>query len=168
MCDNDFTTLSIIMMILSRYNNYHDSTTNGKNTELPFLMPTILKSNSKFIAQLYTYTRTLMAILFISNFMVILSFSCYMSCFIYHDNHQLYHITIMDLCDTIITLSILLHITSSYKLSYCMLVKVTVFTDCIYGYLYEFGYFESCITTAMEDTYARTGMDMSLKVSTYQ
>ena len=33
--------------------------------------------------------------------------------FIYHDNCLLYHITIMDLCDTIITLSILLHITTS-------------------------------------------------------
>ena len=45
MCDNDFTTLSIIMMILSRYDNYHDSTTNGKITEPLFLMPTILHPN---------------------------------------------------------------------------------------------------------------------------
>ena len=45
MCDNDFTTLSIIMMILSLYDNYHDSTTNGKNTEPLFLMPTILHSS---------------------------------------------------------------------------------------------------------------------------
>ena len=35
-----------------------------------------------------------------------------MSSFVYHDNHKLYHITIMDLCDTIILISILLHITS--------------------------------------------------------
>ena len=34
-----------------------------------------------------------------------------MSSFVYYDNHKLYHITIMDLCDTIITISILLHIT---------------------------------------------------------
>ena len=27
MCDNDFTTLSIIMMILAQYGSYHDSTT---------------------------------------------------------------------------------------------------------------------------------------------
>ena len=45
MCDNDFTTLSIIMMILSQYDNYHDSTTNGKITEPLFLMPTILHPN---------------------------------------------------------------------------------------------------------------------------
>ena len=32
--------------------------------------------------------------------------------FIYHDNCLLYHITIMDLHDTIITVSILLHITN--------------------------------------------------------
>ena len=31
MCDNDFTSLSIIIIILSRYDNYHDSTTNSKN-----------------------------------------------------------------------------------------------------------------------------------------
>ena len=31
MCDNDFTTLLIIMMILARYDSYHDSTTNSKN-----------------------------------------------------------------------------------------------------------------------------------------
>ena len=31
MCDNDFTSLSIIMIILSRYDSYHDSTTNSKN-----------------------------------------------------------------------------------------------------------------------------------------
>ena len=31
MCDNDFTSLSIIMIILSRYNSYHDSITNSKN-----------------------------------------------------------------------------------------------------------------------------------------
>ena len=45
MCDNDFTALLIIMMVLSQYDNYHDSTTNGKNTEPLFLMPTILHPN---------------------------------------------------------------------------------------------------------------------------
>ena len=44
MCDNDFITQLIIMKILSRYDNYHDSTTNGKNTELLFLMPTYTTS----------------------------------------------------------------------------------------------------------------------------
>ena len=37
-----------------------------------------------------------------------------MSCFIYPDNHQLYHIMIMDLCNMIITLSILLHIITTH------------------------------------------------------
>ena len=37
-----------------------------------------------------------------------------MSGFIHHDNCQLYHITIIDLCDMIITLSILLHTTIYY------------------------------------------------------
>ena len=31
MCDNDFTTLSIIMTILSRYDSYHNSSTNSTN-----------------------------------------------------------------------------------------------------------------------------------------
>ena len=36
-----------------------------------------------------------------------------MSSFVYHDNHKLYLITIMNLCDTIIMISILLHITTA-------------------------------------------------------
>ena len=44
------------------------------------------------------------------NFKGIVRFICPVS--YYHDNHKLYHITIMDLCDTIIMVSILLHITS--------------------------------------------------------
>ena len=45
---DDFTTLSIIKIILSQYNNYHDST---KINELPLLTATIPhpnKSNSNF------------------------------------------------------------------------------------------------------------------------
>ena len=34
-----------------------------------------------------------------------------MSCLTYHNNHKLYHITVMDLCNTI-TLLILLYITT--------------------------------------------------------
>ena len=39
--------------------------------------------------------------------------------FVYHDNHKLNHITIMDLCDTIITPSKLLHITILMPLIQC-------------------------------------------------
>ena len=36
MCDNDFTSLSIIMIILSRYDSYHDGYNKiVKTTELP-------------------------------------------------------------------------------------------------------------------------------------
>ena len=40
-----------------------------------------------------------------------------MSCFIYHNNLELYHITTMDLCDMIITLLILLHITNFERIT---------------------------------------------------
>ena len=45
------------------------------------------------------------------NFKSILRFKCLVC--VYHDNHKYYHITIMDLCDTIITLLMLLHITNT-------------------------------------------------------
>ena len=45
MCDNDFTTLSIIMMILARYDSYPIAQQILKTTEPLLLMH---KSNSKF------------------------------------------------------------------------------------------------------------------------
>ena len=59
-------------------------------------------------------------------FMVILRLKCLVC--VYHNNHQLYHITIIDLYNWYITLSILLHITNSYLCSVheCMCVCVWV------------------------------------------
>ena len=34
MCDNDFTTISIIMVFMSQYDNYHDSKSNDKMQNL--------------------------------------------------------------------------------------------------------------------------------------
>ena len=39
MFDNDFTTLSIIIMILLQHDSNHDSTTANKNTKPVLLMP---------------------------------------------------------------------------------------------------------------------------------
>ena len=56
MCDGGFTTLSIIMVFLSRYNTYHDTilitivqqninSKKKKTTELPLVIPTIPHPN---------------------------------------------------------------------------------------------------------------------------
>jgi len=114
---------------------YHDSKSNDKMENSTWIilyivcfihiMPHQNKSKHKFIiVQWIVHTRrTIMwstqttSINKSFNFMIILRFKCLI--YVYHDNKKLYHITIMDLCDRYITLSILLHITK-YRVMQCV------------------------------------------------
>jgi len=126
-CDNDFTTLSIIMMFYHDTIVYHDSASNDEMQNSTWIILYIVcflhimphQNKSKYIfiiAQWIIHTRriimwstqtTLINKSF--NFMIILRFKCLVVYIMIIK--KLYHIMIMDLCDRYITLSILLHIT---------------------------------------------------------
>ena len=73
-----------------------------------------------------------------------------MSGFIYHNNHHLLSIPIIDLCNTIIILSILLHLTTTYK-SYCTTSVIT--TSYIHSSWMKFG--DIAIYNVMANAHAK-------------
>ena len=101
--------------MVSWYDGYHDSNPNGKMQDLVLisLNNAILKCNFAIIWWITHTVRMIYGQHKPTNASILKVFWDLNVCFVLHDNHklQVYYITIMDLCDMIITLSIILHIT---------------------------------------------------------
>ena len=82
------------LMLVSPYNSYHDM---QNLVQILFILYKYSKMQSCNSLVNYTYN---------NNFKSILRIKCLVC--VCHDNHKLYHIMIMNLCDMIITLSILM------------------------------------------------------------
>ena len=81
-------------MLVSRHDSYHDM---QNLVQILFILYKYSKMQSRNSLVNYTYN---------NNFKGILRIKCLVC--VCHDNHKLYHIKIMNLCDMIITLSILM------------------------------------------------------------